>query len=931
MKKLIYPVVLGILANCFIVTGLYAQTRTVKQVKLTNFDLQSSALVSAPGDELSTVQYHSPVYWFPVKVPSTVLTGLVANHIYPDPYQGLNNMLIPDASDQFNKDYNLEQYSFLPNDSNPWKKPYWYRTTFKVPSGDKGRHFQLIFKGINYRAAVWVNGKQIVDSTQMAGMFADYNLDVTNAIIIGGENAIAVKIYPLDYPGLPAKEQLQAMGPFYENGGPTGDIGKNVTMLCSVGWDWIPPVRDRNMGIWQPVYLRTTGAVTIGRPKLVTDLPKLPDTSVAKLSLNLSLSNHSEIVQNGKLIISIKPENFAGLPVQFSQNVTIAANGASVIDMDADKVSQLLIHQPHLWWPNGYGRANLYRIRLQFSDAGGIADDTSFVFGIRTVGSKASIVKGFVRRDFYVNGKQVHLVGGAWVPDMMLNRDSARYDYEMHLCRNANVNLVRIWGGGVTPPDEFWNAADKYGEMVWSDFWVTGDTQGEFKGSPDWPLEGNIFVKNVVSTIYRVRNHPSLLVWTGGNEGHARKELYDAMRDNVINLDGTRPFIPSSSGFAKLPAGWKGSWPDDMTSGVYSGGPYQWEDPKVYYKKADFGGDWVFKDETGIPSQPPYTTLPKVIPDLVWDTKLPFPLNNSWGYHDAATGAARYDKYYSEMVKRYGQPNTMVNFSDKMQLMNAVGYQGIFEADGHKLNETGGVMLWKLNAALPSVVWQIYDWYLEPNAGYYAMQNACEPLHIQFNQDDSTVAVINRMHRATGVLTAKAAIYNMDSKLVYSFKVNHIGLAETGVQEVIKLKDVLATTKGISFVVLNLTDAAGKTLSHNVYWVSPGNDFKEFNDMAGTQVQVKVLKAEKGASENKWTLQFSNNTDKLAFFVRPQLMKNGEEIMPSYWTGNYFTLAPNESITISVSAPLAKLGNVQPTVLVEGWNIEKQVIRLPAK
>jgi len=931
MKKLICPLFFGLFVISFLPATLFAQDRAVKQVKLTNFDLQSSALVSAGGNELSKVEYQSPVYWFPVKVPSTVLTGLVANHIYPDPYQGLNNMLIPDASDQFNKEYNLEQYSYLPNDPNPWKKPYWYRTTFKIPAGDKGRHFQLIFKGINYRAAVWVNGKQIADSTQMAGMFADYNLDVTKAVVAGNENALAVKIYPLDYPGYPSKEQLQALGPFYENGGPTGDIGKNVTMLCSAGWDWIPPVRDRNMGIWQPVYLRTTGAVTIGRPKLVTDLPKLPDTSVAKLSLSLTLSNYSETAQNGKLIVNIKPENFTGLPLQFSQNISVAANGSSVVDLNANKISKLIIRQPHLWWPNGYGRANLYRIRLQYAVGTGITDDTTFVFGIRTVSSQAAIVKGFVRRDFYVNGKRVHLVGGAWVPDMMVNRDSARYDYEMHLCRNANVNLVRIWGGGVTPPDAFWDAADRYGEMVWSDFWVTGDTQGEFKGSPDWPLESNVFIKNVVSTIYRVRNHPSLLVWTGGNEGHARKELYDAMRDNVINLDGTRPFIPSSSGFAKLPAGWKGAYPDNMASGVYSSGPYQWTDPKEYYKKVDAGRDWVFKDETGIPSQPPYTTLAKVIPNLVWDTKLPFPLNNSWGYHDACTGAARFDKYISEMVKRYGQPATMINFSDKMQLMNAVGYQGIFESDGHKLNETGGVMLWKLNSALPSVVWQIYDWYLEPNAGYYAMQNSCEPLHIQFNQDDSTVAVINRVHHPTGSFTVKAAIYDVDSKLVKSFSVNHIGLTETGTQEAIKLKEILAVTKGISFVVLNLTNAAGKTVSHNVYWLSPGNDFTGFNNMAATRVQVKVLKAEKGISENKWTLQFSNNTDKLAFFIRPQLMKNGGEIMPSYWTGNYFTLAPHESTTVSVSAPVAKLGNVTPTVLVEGWNIEKQIISLSAK
>jgi hypothetical protein len=96
-------------------------------------------------------------------------------------------------------------------------------------------------------------------------------------------------------------------------------------------------------------------------------------------------------------------------------------------------------------------------------------------------------------------------------------------------------------------------------------------------------------------------------------------------------------------------------------------------------------------------------------------------------------------------------------------------------------------------------------------------------------------------------------------------------------------------------------------------------------------VQVKVIKAEKGVSENKWTMQFSNNTNKLAFFVRPQLMKNGEEVMPSYWTGNYFTLAPHESTTVSVSAPTAKLGSTRPTVLVEGWNIDKQVITLAAK
>lgn len=930
MKRLICASAI-LLSGLLLNNCLYAQNGIVKQVKLINFDLQSSALVKEDGAELSSPDYHPGIYWFPVKVPSTVLTGLVANHIYPDPYQGLNNMMIPDASDEFNKEYNLEQYSHLPNNPNPWKKPYWYRTVFKVPAADKGRSFQLIFKGINYRAAVWVNGKQITDSTQMAGMFAEYSLNVSKEIIAGGENALAVEIYPLDYPGYPAKEQLQALGPFYENGGPTGDIGKNVTMLCSVGWDWMPPVRDRNMGIWQPVYLRTTGGVTISQPKLVTDMPKLPDTSIAKLSLKLKLANTTSETKSGKLTVIIKPENFVGTQVQFSKEERINAHSNAEIELSPDQVTQLVIHQPHLWWPNNYGRANLYRIQLQFADGRGMIDDTSFVFGIRTVSSKATTIKGFVRRDFYVNGKRVHLDGGAWVPDMMVNRDSARYDYEIHLCRNANVNLVRIWGGGVTPPDAFWNAADRYGLMVWSDFWVTGDTQGEFKGSPDWPLEGNVFIKNVTSTIYRVRNHPSLLVWTGGNEGHARKELYEAMRNNVIGLDGTRPFIPSSSGFAKLPQGWKGSYPDDMPSGVYSSGPYAWRDPKTYYKLADAGRDWMFKDETGIPSQPPYTTLARTIPDLVWDTKLPFPLNNTWGYHDAATGAARYDEYYKEMVKRYGQPGTMVDFSDKMQLMNYVGYQGIFEAAGHKLNETGGVMLWKLNAALPSVVWQIYDWYLEPNAGYYAMQNACEPVHIQLNLDDSTAAVINRTHHSTGNLKAEIVIYDKDSKLLRSFHAENIRMDSTGAKEIIPIKDALKETKDMVFVLMNLKDAHDKIISRNIYWLSPENDFKDINSLSDAKIETRILSSEKGKSEDKWTLEISNPSDKLAFFVRPQLIVNNDEVMPSYWTANYFTLAPHEHITLSVSAPVAKLDNEIPAIRVEGWNVKKQTVNLTVK
>jgi len=927
MKKDIYSFTMLLFVLFSLTDSASSQVGKIKQIKLTRFDLQSSVLISAPGSEISTSQYKSKVYWFPVSVPSTVLTGLVANKIYSDPYSGLNNMLIPDASDEFNKKYSLEQFSYLPNNPNPFKNPYWYRTTFNVPVSDQGRCFQLIFKGINYRAAVWLNGKQIADSTEMAGMFAEYSLDVSKQIKAGSDNVLAVKIYPLDYPGLPATEQLKALGDFFENGGPTGDIGKNVTMLCSIGWDWIPPVRDRNMGIWLPAYLRTSGGVTIGDPKVVTSIPDLPDTTKAKISLNLRLVNHNKIDENGKLKVIIAPENFKGKTLEFSKNVSVTKNSPATIELNGENTKELNIQNPVLWWPNGYGKPNLYRIRLQYSDNTGISDDTSFVFGIRTVSTKAVNVNGFYRRDFYVNEKRVHLTGGAWVPDMMLNKDSVRYDYEMHLCRNSNINLVRIWGGGVTPCDEFFEAADRYGLLVWSDFWITGDTQGEFKGLPDWPLEGNIFIRNVKSTILRIRNHPSLLVWTGGNEGHARKELYESMRESIIALDGTRPFIPSSSGFAKLPPGWNGAWPDNLPSGVYSGGPYTWQDPRIYYAKATAGRDWVFKDETGIPSQPPYNIMSKIIPDLTWDNKLPFPLNNSWGYHDACTGNGRYDLYYKEMVKRYGEPSSMEDFCNKMQLMNAVGYQGIFEAAGYKLNDIGGVLLWKVNSAFPSVVWQVYDWFLMPNAGYYFMQNACEPVHIQLNPSNLKVLSINRTYHTIPGLIAQVDIFGMDSRSIFHEEKNVI-LSNTEVKETADLSSALKGASGVNFVVLNLKNNTGKIISHNAYWLSNDGDYKSLQELQKTNLDIKVLASAKGKSENSWTFQISNNTSILAFFIRPQLMLGREEILPSYWTSNYFTLAPSETTTVTVSCPAVKLDGKNPAMKISGLNVNEQGLSL---
>ena len=907
------------LAGLFLQNTIIAQTLPVKQVQLKNFQLQSTYMVSDDGKQISSPKYQSSINWYPVKVPCTVLSGLVQNGVYPNPYIGLNNMLIPDANDSFNVKYNLGKYSFIANTTNPWNKPYWYKTAFFVPQSDKGKLFQLVFKGINYRADVWLNGNLIADSSQLAGMFADFVLNASNAIKAGEKNILAVKIYPLDYAGMPDSAQLTGLGKFYSNGGPTGDIGKNVTELCSVGWDWIPEVHDRNMGIWQPVYLRTTGNVVIQHPQIITQLPNLPDTSVAELNINVDVKNFSNQIQTGNIKITVSPKTFAGNGFSVLQNITLQAGEQKQIQFNTSQFKQLIIQQPHLWWPAGYGNPDLYNIKIQFITNNAVSDENNFVFGIRTTTSKYSTVDGWGKREFYVNGKRIHLVGGAWVPDMLLQEDSLRFEQELQLCKNANANLIRIWGGGVTPQDDFWDVCDKLGLLVWNDFWITGDTHGEFKGSPNYPYQSSVFINNVISSIYRIRNHPALLVWTGGNEGHAREELYNAMRDNVAALDGTRPFIPSSSGFAKLSGEWKGSLPDGNPGGVYSGGSYGWEDATYYFKKINEGKDWLFKDETGIPSQSPIETLRKIIPDTTHDATLPYPFNNSWGYHDAC---AVYKPYFEETVKRYGTPTDLKDFSYKMQLMNADGYRAIFEAAAHKLNNNGGVMLWKLNPAFPSVIWQIFDWFLAPNAGYYFMQQACQPVHIQFNVDDSSIAIVNRTYHAQKNISADIKVYNVNSKLLFNQN-KKINLAESDVQQAFQLKDFLRQTNDILFVVLNANDENGKNISHNVYWLQAEHNFDELNNLPAVKPTFKIIKKEKIKTDIKWTIKFLNSTNKISFFIHPKLVEGDEEIFPCFWSNNYFTLAPHEEITVTATYPEASIKNKNTNFVIDGWNVGK--------
>jgi beta-galactosidase/beta-glucuronidase len=914
-------VVIGVLGNLVL-----AYASESKVFLRENWYVRSSFFVEEDGETLSSGRFR-PSGFYKTNVPTTVLTALVRNGVYPDPYVGLNNMKIPDASDEFNRSYDLAKFSHLPDGRNPWTDPYWFWTEFRLPEAYRGRVVWLNIEGINYRADVWVNSHLIANSKEIVGMFGRWSLDITEASYVEGVNTLAIKIYPLDYPGLPGEPQLKAFGPFGLNGGPTGDIGKNVTMQSSVGWDWIPAVRDRNMGIWQDVFLSSTGPVDIRHPHIITVLP-LPEMDKAHLSISAEVGNLSESEKRGVLIAKIHPKTFKGQSITLKKNVELGPSQSLMIHLDKEEYEILSVPDPKLWWPNGYGPQNLYEMEISFEIEKEISDIGKCKFGIREVGSKVTEVGGWIRRDFFVNGRKILLKGGAWVPDMMLNRDEKKLFHELRLSKEAHLNTVRIWGGGVTPPDAFFKICDELGLLVWHDFWITGDCQGTWdKGSQDYPFEEDVFLKNATDVVKKLRNHPSIFVWTAGNEGYPREEIYVPLRNEIIaKLDGTRPFLPSS-GYREPPESWGLSWPDGTKAGSYSGGPYHWVDPGEYYRKVDEGKDWVFKNEVGLPSFPHWESLEKFIPDLTPDPEVKFPLNHTYGYHDACEGNGKYSLYDKAIRERYGEPGDLKDYAQKAQLVNAESYHAIFEAVNCGMYRTAGVLLWKTNPAWPSVVWQLYDWYLRPHAGYYFAKKANEPIHIQLNLDDQTVSVINHLSVAKKVLLATATVYSLDMKKLWEEKAS-IAVASSSVREIFQIKIPENFKNTVCFLHLQLKDNEENNISENFYWMADNNNFNPLKKLPAVNLDVKVTAKEIG-KKRIYRIRFANKSETLAFFVNPSVREgeDREEILPSFWSDNYFSILPGKVRNASVEFE-GELLVEEAYLKVEGWNIPPKLIKL---
>lgn len=824
-------------------------------VELTDgWQLQDAAKVPQSGEQISSDGFNG-TGWFAATVPGTVLTSLVNDKVYPEPLYGENDRatVIPDS---------LARTS------------YWYRTTVAVPRSYKHQRVWLNFDGINYSAVVWVNGVQV---GTIRGAFIRGTFDVTSAVKPGKQAVVAVEITPQPHPGVAHEHDWRdGVG---QNGGVSALDGP--TFLCTLGWDWLPAIHDRDSGIWQRVFLTSSGPVTVKNPLVTTDLP-LPKTDSSDVMVQATVENVTDQAVSGELQGTI--EN-----IKLSRTVQLAPHTTQIVSFDARNTPELHMQNPRLWWPNGYGPQNLYHLHLDFKVGRKISDVQDLDFGVRKISYS---VPGTDTLTISVNGVPVFIRGGNWGLDEGLKRiPRERLEAEIRLHQLAHLNMIRNWVGQSTGED-FYELCDKYGILVWDEFFQPNPSDG-----PD-PLDLKTYVANVRDKVLRYRNHPSIALWCARNEGYPPPEIDAELRKVLAELEPTRRYQPSSTDGA----------------GVRSHGPYYWRVPREFYKVTD---DY-FKTETGSMSVPTLESIHGMMPRKDWDL-----VGDDWAEHDMAKGGQHGERYPGLIAARYGSFRNLPDFVRKAQMANYEAFRAMYEGRNAQLfHPTTAIMTWMSNPAQPSFVWQIYHYDLEPMASFFGVMHASEPMHIQFNQADERVQVINNMPAPLTDAVARISIFNMDGSLATQHEIKVT--AQPDVATDLGPVDFPPTLSAVHFIKLDLLDASGKLLSTNFYWHAlPDNrdDLTTLNQLPMVTLEANAELKDDG-NNRVVTVTLHNPSKNVAVMAHLQLRrKSGERVLPAYYSDNYVSLVPDETRTITVEAALTDFKAEDALVVFDGWNV----------
>jgi exo-1,4-beta-D-glucosaminidase len=840
--------------------------------QLVNWFFCSSERLSEHGDKISLHDFSSSK-WKPITIPGTVVNGQFENGDIPDPYLACNMADIQG----FKREANHQFACIHRPDDSPYRKPFWYRTEFEVKQID-GEHIFIKLDGLSYSANIWLNGKRIIGADYARGTYRVFDIDVTKFVKFDGVNvlALAVEAPEID------------------------DLG-----LTFIDWSVVPP--DDCMGITQPAFLYQTGQVSVKNLFVQSDFNvKKPD--VARLTVSMDIENYDDKPVDAILNMSIGS-------LKFNHKITLKASEKRHIALSPRQCPALLVKKPKLWWPSQYGKPELYKIDLKCMVGKKITDTVSQSFGIRCIESRINKHGALV---FTVNGKDILIRGAGWAPDLMFRHSKERDEADIAYMKQGGLNTIRLEGH--LGSEYMWELCDREGILIMAGW----PCCNHFEHWKDWK-PGDLFVavESLRSQLLKLRKHPCFMVWLYGSDFPPPPDVEAAYLEVINEL---YPKLPTISSAAAKPTVHKG------VTGVKMTGPYAYDPPVFWYKQNLHGAANLFNTETGPGmSIPPYESLLKMLPNNEQFVGSPV-----WNFH-AGLGSFT-NTIIDDVVieKRYGgKISDLRDYAVCAQVAGYEAWRAMYEAHLRNYPLSTGVIAWMQNSSWPSVIWQLYDYYLNPLGGYFGVQKACEPIHPIFSYDDRSIVVSNTSLKDSGnlTLTAKLMDINLNVKFEKSEKVSVNALSSVKGMVIPESSDISLT----HFLLLTISKG-NREITRNFYWLSTKPDVfpekgiwyhfpvQEHADMTGLKslppadikAEVQFIDQKNGFVNVEAVVE--NVSNALAFFLRAYLVNanDGEFITPVFWQENCMSIFPGEKTLFSgrFKAPL----NDKPAFKIDGWN-----------